>query len=50
LSPVLSDYPFDYYFYFDEDTLTMVLVAGLIFVGYWIFVRIVLWIIDGFRK
>lgn len=50
LSPFLSDNPFDYYFDFDEDTLTMILVAGLTFVGFWISVRIVLWIIDGFKK
>lgn len=50
LSPFLSDNPFDYYFDFDEYTLTMILVAGLTFVGFWICVRIVLWIIDGFKK
>jgi|FLOH01.1.fsa_nt_gi hypothetical protein len=50
LFPILSDDSFYHYLDFDEDTLAMILVVGLTFVAYWIFVRIVLWIIDGFRK
>ena len=50
LSPTLCGYPFAYYFNFNVDTLIMILVAGLSFVGFWIFVRIVLSIIDGSNK
>ncbi|MDD4150861.1 MAG: hypothetical protein RBR97_16490 [Bacteroidales bacterium] len=50
LSPVLCGCPFSYYFNFNIDTFIMILVAGLSFVGFWIFVRIVLSIIDRLEK
>lgn len=50
LSPILCDFPFAYYFNFNIDTIIMILVAGISFVGFWIFVRIVLAIIDRLEK
>lgn len=50
LSPILCGYPFAYYFNFNVDTLIMILVAGLSFIGFWIFVRIALSIIDKLKK
>lgn len=34
----------------DDDFLPLVMLAGIAFIGFWILVRIVLWIIDGFKK
>jgi len=36
-------------FYFDDFILEVILIAGLLFVGFWMSVRIVLWITDGFK-
>jgi hypothetical protein len=43
-------YSFEDWFYFDEESLYMFIIAVLLFIGFWICVWIVLWIIDGFKK
>ena len=50
LGPILTHLPFYIYFHFDEDTLPMLIAAILCFSGFWIIVRVILWIIDGFYK
>jgi hypothetical protein len=52
LAPPLYNnyYSFEDWFYFDEESLYMFIIAVLLFIGFWICVWIVLWIIDGFKK
>lgn len=40
----------DFWEYFPDDLITVILYSLLIFIGYWIGIRVILWIYDGFTK
>lgn len=43
-------YSFEDWFCFDIEIFYMLVIAVLLFIGFWICVRIILWIYDGFKK
>lgn len=50
LSLILSIKKYEFFKYFPDDFFLVILFSILLFIGYWVIVRISLWIYDGFKE